>query len=95
MSVFLCKENVRETLVSQGISLTTSHNTFLYIRYPGILSTNHGGYLFWVAAVVLFLFKVMLIAITSCGTGVEFFQSCGILLLKSKISDSSNRTIPL
>ena len=37
MSVFLCKENVRETLVSQGISLTTSHNTFLYIRYSGIL----------------------------------------------------------
>lgn len=37
MSVFLCKENVRETLVSQGISLTTSHNTFLYIRHTDLL----------------------------------------------------------
>ena len=40
MSVFLCKENVRETLVSQGISLTTSHNTFLYIRCTAILNTR-------------------------------------------------------
>lgn len=38
MSVFLCKENVRETLVSQGISLTTSHNTFLYIRHTCLLT---------------------------------------------------------
>jgi len=34
---FLCKENVRETLASQGISLTTFHNTFLYIRGAEIL----------------------------------------------------------
>ncbi len=43
---FLCKENMRKTLVSQGISLISFHNTFLYIRFACGLHSRFGNYIY-------------------------------------------------